>query len=298
MKRLIGPSLLVLLLAGSLLIRKERLSGESELMLTGDFQGEPLTLELPEGYVEVPALSEERKTSFTAAEKVLKSGTEYAALIQTSAGNILVELYADQVPRTVNNFVFLALNHYYDGVVFHRVLEDFMAQTGDPTGTGTGGPGYQFADEFHPDLKHDAKGTLSMANAGPNTNGSQFFITFGPTPHLDNRHSVFGRVIDGMDVLDQITRVDPGQPSAAAPLSATLAELAQQGVNLAGQPDQTLGDYLEETQGAAPARGQNFTVDGVSGVIGQLNTGETGAGFFPVPDFMERVVILKKVQVD
>jgi cyclophilin family peptidyl-prolyl cis-trans isomerase len=293
MNRLIGPSILVLLLVG-MLARKELLSVEPEFQLAGDLQGEPLTLEIPEGYVEVEPLSAERQTSFTAAADVLEPGASYAALIRTSAGNILVELYADKAPMTVNNFVFLALNHYYDGVVFHRVLEDFMAQTGDPTGTGTGGPGYQFADEFHPDLKHDARGTLSMANAGPGTNGSQFFITFGPTPHLDNRHTVFGRVIDGDEVLDQITRVDPGQPSVAVPVSATLAELADQGVQLKGQPEQTLEEYLEETQGAAPARGQSFTVDGVSGVIGQLRTGEVAAGFFPVPDFMEQVVILKK----
>jgi cyclophilin family peptidyl-prolyl cis-trans isomerase len=293
MKRLIGPSILVLLLAGGMLARKELLSVEAEFQLTGDTQGEPM-LVIPEGYTEVEPLSDERVTSFTAAGNVLEPGAHYAALIQTSAGNILVELYADKVPNTVNNFVFLALNHSYDGVVFHRVLEDFMAQTGDPTGTGTGGPGYQFADEFHPDLKHDVRGTLSMANAGPGTNGSQFFITFLPTPHLDNRHSVFGRVIDGDEVLDEITRVDPGQPGVAALLSTTLADLAGQGVQLAGQPGQTLEAYLEESLGAPPVAGQNFSVDGVNGVIGQLRSGEPAAGFFPVPDFMERVVILKK----
>ncbi|MEX2430381.1 MAG: peptidylprolyl isomerase, partial [Dehalococcoidia bacterium] len=107
------------------------------------------------------------------------------------------------------NFVFLARDGYYDDTTFHRVLPNFMAQGGDPTGTGSGGPGYKFEDEFHPQLRHDQPGKLSMANAGPNTNGSQFFLTHVPTPHLDNRHSVFGQVIEGMDVLLGLTVRDP-----------------------------------------------------------------------------------------
>ena len=157
------------------------------------------------GYQPVERLGAERRTRFDGAEQVLQAGTDYRAVIDTSKGRIVVDLFQDDVPNTVNNFVFLALNGYYDGVEFHRVLEDFMAQTGDPTGTGTGGPGYEFADEFKQHLKHDAKGVVSMANAGPGTNGSQFFITFIPTPWLDGRHSVFGRVVEGEDVLDRIT---------------------------------------------------------------------------------------------
>ena len=110
---------------------------------------------------------------------------------------------------TVENFVNLARAGFYDGTTFHRVIGGFMAQGGDPTGTGRGGPGYEFADEFHPTLRHTGAGTLSMANAGPNTNGSQFFITFAATPHLDNRHSVFGKVVEGMDVLNRIRERDP-----------------------------------------------------------------------------------------
>ena len=134
---------------------------------------------------------------------------KYTATFKTEKGDFVVELFADNVPKTVNNFVYLARDKFYDGVTFHRVIHDFMAQGGDPTGTGTGGPGYKFADEFHPALRHDGPGILSMANAGANTNGSQFFITHRATPHLDNRHSVFGRVIQGMDVVLALDERDP-----------------------------------------------------------------------------------------
>lgn len=124
--------------------------------------------------------------------------------IETTMGDIYADLYAKEAPKTVENFVTLAKKGFYDGIIFHRVIPDFMIQTGDPTGTGMGGPGYQFADEFSPNLKHDKAGVLSMANSGPNTNGSQFFITEGPTPHLNNRHSVFGQVTQGIDVVKKI----------------------------------------------------------------------------------------------
>jgi peptidyl-prolyl cis-trans isomerase B (cyclophilin B) len=133
----------------------------------------------------------------------------YTARIKTERGDIVAELYADRAPLTVENFVNLARSGFYDGTTFHRVIPGFMAQGGDPTGTGTGGPGYQFGDEFHPTLRHSGPGVLSMANAGPGTNGSQFFITFGSTPHLDDRHSVFGRVTEGLDVLRSIRERDP-----------------------------------------------------------------------------------------
>ena len=135
----------------------------------------------------------------------------YQATIETDKGEIVIELYAEKAPNTVNNFVFLAGEGFYDNTMFHRVIPGFMAQGGDPTGTGTGGPGYSFEDEFHPELRHDGPGVLSMANSGPNTNGSQFFITYDATPHLDDAHSVFGRVIEGQDILDAITPRDPQQ---------------------------------------------------------------------------------------
>jgi len=130
------------------------------------------------------------------------------ATINTNKGPIRIELFADKVPNTVANFEKLAGEKFYDGLQFHRVIEDFMVQTGCPQGTGTGDAGYKFADEFHADLKHDGPGVLSMANAGPNTNGSQFFITHVPTPWLDGKHSVFGRVLEGQDVVNSIAQGD------------------------------------------------------------------------------------------
>ncbi|WP_306056000.1 peptidylprolyl isomerase [Natronococcus wangiae] len=146
------------------------------------------------------------------------------ATLHTTKGDIEVELYDERAPRTVDNFVGLATGGktwtdpetgeevegepLYDDVAFHRVIEGFMIQGGDPTETGRGGPGYQFDDEFHEDLRHDDEGVLSMANSGPNTNGSQFFITLDAQPHLDDRHSVFGKVTDGMDVVREIGNVD------------------------------------------------------------------------------------------
>lgn len=126
------------------------------------------------------------------------------AILKTSLGNVTIELYADKTPKTVENFVKLTKKKYFDGIIFHRVIKNFMSQTGDPTGTGSGGPGYTFEDEFHPDLKHDAEGIVSMANRGPDTNGSQFFIIRKPQPHLDNRHAVFGKVVKGIDVTRKI----------------------------------------------------------------------------------------------
>jgi peptidyl-prolyl cis-trans isomerase A (cyclophilin A) len=145
------------------------------------------------------------------------------ATLVTNHGEIVVELFEERAPNTVGNFIGLATGSkewtdpesgdtvknepLYDDVIFHRIIEDFMIQGGDPTGTGRGGPGYQFDDEFHDELTHDSAGTLSMANSGPNTNGSQFFITLDATPHLDGKHSVFGEVIEGMDTVEEIGSV-------------------------------------------------------------------------------------------
>ena len=132
----------------------------------------------------------------------------YQAKMETSKGLIELELYPEYAPKTVNNFVFLAKEGYYHGIIFHRVINDFMIQGGDPTGTGAGGPGYKFEDELNGNpLKHETK-VISMANAGSNTNGSQFFITHSPQPHLDGKHKVFGKVVNGADVVDAIQQGD------------------------------------------------------------------------------------------
>ena len=128
--------------------------------------------------------------------------------IQTGRGNITIEMFEDEAPNTVANMISLIEKGYYDGLNFHRVIPDFMIQGGCPHGTGTGGPGYDFDDECAPDRRHDSAGILSMANAGPGTNGSQFFITHGPTPHLDGKHTVFGKVTEGQEVVDEIEKGD------------------------------------------------------------------------------------------
>ena len=128
------------------------------------------------------------------------------AIFETNIGKFTIELFEDKAPITTQNFIKLVNDGFYDGLIFHRVIQGFMIQGGCPEGTGGGGPGYTIKDEFHPDLKHECEGILSMANAGPNTGGSQFFITVAPTPWLDNHHSVFGKVINGMDVVMQISK--------------------------------------------------------------------------------------------
>ncbi|CUH96518.1 hypothetical protein P22_2608 [Propionispora sp. 2/2-37] len=132
------------------------------------------------------------------------------AVFETSKGSFKVELFDDKAPKTAENFASLANRGFFNGLIFHRVIDGFMIQGGDPKGNGTGGPGYTIPDEFHPDLKHNAAGILSMANRGPNTGGSQFFITLEPTPWLDNKHAIFGKVIEGLDVVKTIGNVKTG----------------------------------------------------------------------------------------
>ena len=151
----------------------------------------------------VPALT---PATSTVTSKTRKDDTIVKIKIETTLGDIYADLDEAEAPKTVENFVTLAKKGFYDGIIFHRVIPNFMIQTGDPTGTGMGGPGYQFKDEFSKKLRHDKPGVLSMANSGPNTNGSQFFITEIATPWLDDRHSVFGRVTEGMDVVLKIAQ--------------------------------------------------------------------------------------------
>ncbi len=152
----------------------------------------------------------------------IDTSAEYIASFRTNQGNFRVQLLPVQAPVTVNNFVFLAKEGFYDGLTFHRVIQDFMIQGGDPTGKGSGHPGYRFQDEISPGLVFDAPGKLAMANSGPNTNGSQFFITTVPTPHLNGGHTIFGEVIDGQDVVDQISMVTTDR--ANRPVQAVVIE--------------------------------------------------------------------------
>ncbi|GGJ84301.1 hypothetical protein GCM10008939_30230 [Deinococcus aquiradiocola] len=170
---------------------------------------------IPAGFTLVPFVSAQPVHKFTSEPaRTLKDGVDYYALIDTSKGQILTDLYEGKTPVTVNNFVTLARNHYYDGILFHRVLDGFMGQTGDPNTLdaakketwGQGGPGYSFPDEIRQSLKFDAPGELAMANSGPNTNGSQFFITFAPADFLDGKYNLFGKVVKGEDVLAKLTR--------------------------------------------------------------------------------------------
>ena len=157
---------------------------------------------------------------------------DLTAVFTTTKGEIRIELFPAEAPVTVANFVNLVQRGYYDGLTFHRVIANFMVQGGDPTGTGRGGPGYNFKDEFHASRRHDSAGVFSMANAGPGTNGSQFFITHGPTPHLDDKHTVFGKVSAGQDVVNAIAQGDVMQTiviegDASALLSAQQAQVAE-----------------------------------------------------------------------
>jgi len=150
------------------------------------------------------------------AEQVLEEGVDYSAILCTDAGAIYIDLYEDLTPVTVNNFVFLAQNDYYDNTIFHRVIQDFMAQAGDPTGTGRGGPGYQFQDEIVPSITFDSPGYLAMANAGANTNGSQFFVTYAATDWLNGAHTIFGAVQEGYANLTNVQLRDPSVADAPA----------------------------------------------------------------------------------
>ena len=259
------------------------------------------TPEIPEGYTAVPFLSEEPQQDFTEPEQVLERGKDYGAVLVTNKGTLTLDLFESETPETVNNFVFLARHHFYDGIVFHRVLDGFMAQTGDPTGTGTGGPGYEFDDEIVDSLSFDSAGILAMANAGPGTNGSQFFITFAETPWLDGAHTIFGEVTDGTEVLDKLERVDPsgGQdaPNLVVEPGDPLSVVQAQGVAEDGDPETTVEAYLTETLGAFPNIGERFEVGGVVGVVGQADGGAPLVGFYTEqgePDVIESLTIIEK----
>jgi cyclophilin family peptidyl-prolyl cis-trans isomerase len=176
----------------------------------------------PDELCDAADIQEPANRDFSQPDQVLEDGIDYRAIFCTEIGAIYVDLLEDLAPITVNNFVFLAENGFYNNTTFHRVLADFMIQGGDPLGTGTGGPGYSFQDEFVSYMGFSRPGLLAMANSGPNTNGSQFFITRVPTPHLNGRHTIFGRVIDGQTVVDEMPNRDPQNPEDVASPGTTL----------------------------------------------------------------------------
>lgn len=190
------------------------LPGTPFILINGQIYGGPLDYGNLNKIVSLLAISERQYKSCPPI--VIDPARQYLARIATEKGEIVIELFADKTPNTVNNFVFLAKDGWYDNVTFHRVIEGIVAQTGDPTSTGIGNPGYFIDNEIHPSLKYDRPGMVGMANSGPNTNGSQFFITMVPAPTLDGGYTLFGQVISGMDVLSSLTPRDP-QPGANLP---------------------------------------------------------------------------------
>jgi cyclophilin family peptidyl-prolyl cis-trans isomerase len=249
------------------------------------------------GFSTVPYVSAERVLNFQGATQVLKPNTDYAAIIETNKGTMTVDLLEQQAPQTVNNFVFLALNQYYDGVSIFRVIDNFIAQSGDPTGTGVGGPGYQFPDEIAPGFSHSTTGVLSMANAGPNSNGSQFFFTLAPAQNLDGKYSIFGAVTDGINVLESLQTTDPAAPLAVARLDTTLGLLETQGIVLEGNDRETLQGYLTRSLGSLPEPALRFPLGNYDAIIGSDGTSETlSVAFWEKSDVIQHVYIVERAR--
>lgn len=206
-----APLLIVALLAVYFFLQAQN-SEEEPVSMTDSRSNELMETERP--LADVPPV--ERNSYYASyPDMTIDPQSDYEAVIKTDKGDLRVRLFAEEAPLTVNNFVFLANQGFFDGLTFHRVIEEFMAQGGDPTGRGSGGPGYRFEDETDNGLTFDRPGLLAMANSGPGTNGSQFFITFVPTSWLNGNHTIFGEVIEGSEVLTQITRRQPGAATPA-----------------------------------------------------------------------------------
>jgi cyclophilin family peptidyl-prolyl cis-trans isomerase len=202
------------------------LPGTPVLLVNGKIYDGPRDLTNLSAIVQLVQLENKQFTS--CPDMTINPQKQYIATLKTEKGDIVIQLYADKAPVTVNSFVFLAQHHWFDGVTFHRVIPNFVAQAGDPSGTGYGGPGYAFGDEISPDLKFDKPGVVGMANAGPGSNGSQFFITLAATPDLDGKYTIFGQVIQGIDVAQKLTPRDPSQSADLPPgdkiLSVSISE--------------------------------------------------------------------------
>jgi cyclophilin family peptidyl-prolyl cis-trans isomerase len=202
------------------------LPGTPFLVINGRGYGGPRDYYSLESIVKVLLLEDRQFT--TCPQMAIDASQQYIATVQTEKGDIVLELYPDVAPLAVNSFVFLARNGWFDGVTFHRVLPGFVAQAGDPSGTGYGGPGYAFGNETSPDLKFGQPGILGMANAGPGSNGSQFFITLGPAPNLDGGYTIFGRVVDGMEVVESLTPRNPAEDPTLPPGDMILGVLVEE----------------------------------------------------------------------
>jgi cyclophilin family peptidyl-prolyl cis-trans isomerase len=202
------------------------LPGTPFLLINGRYYGGPIDYYNLSAIIQLTRLEDRQFTS--CPPMILDPLKQYVATLHTEKGDIVIELYADVAPMAVNSFIFLARNGWFDGVTFHRVLPGFVAQAGDPTGTGFGGPGYAFDNEITPELTFDAAGVVSMANAGPGSNGSQFFITLGPATHLNGQYTIFGHVIDGLDAARSLTPRNPQENAALPPgdkiLNVTIEE--------------------------------------------------------------------------
>jgi cyclophilin family peptidyl-prolyl cis-trans isomerase len=194
--------------------RRINLPGTPFLLINGQIYNGPHDIDSLDRIIRLILLGERQFTACPPQE--IDPHREYIATLVTERGEIVIQLFADKAPLAVNNFVFLARQGWYEDVTFHRVIPGFVAQSGDPSGTGTGSPGYIFQNEIDPNLKFDRPGLVGMANAGPDTNGSQFFITYGPAPHLDGNFTIFGQVLSGMDVLAELTPREP-QPGLRLP---------------------------------------------------------------------------------
>jgi len=250
-----------------------------------------------EKYYIVPYLSDKPIRKFEKALDVLEPNQDYYAYIETSKGALLVDLFEDKTPKTVNNFVFLALNHFYDNLDFFNVIDHFIAQTGDPSGTGRGGAGYLFDDEIYTGYSHGAAGVMSMANTGPNTNSSQFLFTLGPAPRLDRYNSIFGAVVSGVEVLPLLEKTDLSNPIAVASLDNSLGLLAIQGISLAGDEDLSLREYMETKLGGLPEEEARAILDNYSFIIAKNpQTEKLAVSFYKKPDFIKSIAILQKAK--
>jgi len=252
---------------------------------------------LGQDYYLLPFLTNEPVRQFESALDVLEPNQDYYATVETSKGTLLLDLFEDKTPKTVNNFVFLAQNHFYDGLAFFNVIDNFVAQVGSPSDSIVGGPGYVFDDEIYTGFSHSEKGIVSMVNSGPNSNGSQFFITLGPTPRLDRQNAIFAKVVAGIEVLDILQRTELAEPLAVATLDSSLGLLQIQGISLAGNEDMSFEDYIISKNGRLPKDGVRTDIDDYSFVLGKNPQSNIATvSFYAKVDIITGIHIIQKIK--